>query len=408
MNKKYCVSVDWLEFSCYGNDIPVGNYVIDGRQYQVVDSDKHTRTFKNLRYLLYHGIKYASIRQNPRSSALKQGLTLIKLSNRVLYSTEYVRLSYALMRYFHLQFKGISRIDIAYDCNTFFDGRNPAKFVHDFLFKDPASVGGIYRANGKQFSAYGTRTSCSASKITSIKFGSDNSDVCSYMYDKTIELNEVKDKPWIREMWQKNGLISDEKHHVWRSEISIKASGKNLVNLDTGELFALSPHYLTHYDNIVKLFHFYADKYFDFRQSTGQKNKRHYRKVELFDTSIDITCKPKKVSTKCDTGRSEKVCKNTLQRIVETYTDMSDSCRTSFYEAIKFMEQVSGIKSAISRRKDYENYLSHMKAVKFFDELDIAYMEILEQGRKEREELDAEYIYQCYVMKAAADAGLDV
>ena len=66
----------------------------------------------------------------------------------------------------------------------------------------------------------------------------------------------MKDKPWIRETWEKNGLINSDSVHVWRSEISIKADGKDLLNMGTGELFRLSPRYLEAQEQVEKLVHF--------------------------------------------------------------------------------------------------------------------------------------------------------
>lgn len=399
----YCISVDWLEFSCYGNLIEVGNYVIDGRQYQVVDSRKHTRTFERLYYVLYHGLKYATIKQKPRSSALKSGLTLIKIANRVLYSTEYIKFSYSLLRFFHLSYRGISRLDLCYDCNQFFNGRKPAKFVNDFVLKSPHEKGGIVRNGSEHYDAHGCRGYSHHSRITSIKFGSVHNDVTAYMYDKTIELQEVKDKPWIREMWEENGLISDEKTHVWRSEISIKAGGKDLVNLETGQLFAISPNYLEHYDNLVKLFHFYAAKYFDFRLNDGSARKRDFKKIVLFDAKVKVTCKPTKVSKMCDSGRSEKICRNTLVRTVETYVDLTESLKHRFYQVIEFFDNIACLKARNYHATAYQQYLSTLKAHKFFDALDYAYLETLERGRQERREMDAEDLYYRMIQFAESE-----
>ena len=406
--EKYCISVDWLEFNCYGNEIQLGNYVIAGRQFQVVDSHKHTRTFKNMYYLLYHGVKWATIRQVPRSEALKKGLTIIKIANRVLYSEKYVELAYSIMKHFNLRYNGITRLDLCYDCNKFYDGRNPARFVNNFVFKDPQEKGGVVRRGSDKFTAHGSRKHSCGSKITSIRFGSENNAVGCYMYDKTIELKEVKDKPWIRDMWEMNGLVSNDECHVWRTEISIKSGGKDLVNLETGQIFSLSPKYIEHYENIEKIFHFYASKYLDFRINNGQKNLRNYARLYLFNTEICVTCKPRKVSVNADTGRSEKVCYNTLNRTVSTYQDLSDSVRDSFYKAMDFMQSLSGIKASLTRTKNYENYLNHMKACKFFDAFDLAYLEVLEQGRLERIRMDAEQLYYASVFNYAHEAGLEV
>ncbi len=138
---------------------------------------------------------------------------------------------YDLISTLHLTYKGITRLDLCYDCNYFSNHKSPAKFIQDFVFKEVGKNGYIYRKGSSKFTCHGSKTSTSSSKITSIAFGSNNNKVRQYIYDKTIELEEVKDKPWIREYWELNGLISDEKTHVWRTEISIKSQGMDILNL---------------------------------------------------------------------------------------------------------------------------------------------------------------------------------
>ena len=73
-----------------------------------------------------------------------------------------------------------------------------------------------------------------------------------------------------------------------------------------------------------------------------------------------------------------------------------------------FMQALSGVKGNISRLKNYENYLNHMKACKFFDAFDLAYLEVLEQGRLERVRMDAEQLYYASIFNYAHEAGLEV
>ena len=399
--EKYCISVDWLQVCCHGNYITDGVYSEDGYDFRVQMQGNETPMFKRISKVFLRELPCATIQQEPRPSSLNPSVTLIKLDNRVLYCEQYIRILYAMFKAFHLKYKGITRLDIAYDCNRFCDGRNPARFIRDFVLKPIDEKGGIVRRGSSKFACNGSRTS-SVNKITSISFGSGNAPVRSYIYDKTIELKEVKDKPWIREMWESNGLVSDDKTHVWRAEISIKAEGRDLLNMSTGELFQLSPRYLEHYDKIEKIFHYYAAKYFDFRINTGQKNKRHFKQIWLFNRFIEITCKPKRISTAADTGRMEKICANKLISITETYVDLSASVKESLYSAIDFMENLSAIKISKHKSTCYKYYLNNLRAYKFIGGEDLAYLAALDAAREERRQLDGEYLYYLMQQELAA------
>lgn len=393
----YCISVDWFEVCCYGAPIEKGVRVVNGMKYMIEDTEKSTRVFKKLYKVIYRGLEYFYIQQEPISSALKRGLTLVKVSNRVLYSEKYVSLLLELLKSFGLQYKGVSRLDIAYDCNYFCNGRSPKRFLHDYICKPIEQKGGIYLANVKKHVSFFEKSISSNTHYSYVKFGMGTGGRSAYMYDKSLELREVKDKPWIRKMWADNGLIDDEKTHVWRSEISIKAQGKQLLNLDTGELFALHPTFIDTYEKICKIFHFYASKAFDFRVNEGQKNRRNFPPLRLFDTRIDITCVPKKVSINADSGRSEKVCRNTLERVSRTYVDLSDSIRHSLAAAIEFMGNISAIKAARYGQEQYKQYLDMFASCKFITEEDIAYFHAIEEARAAKEEISVEEFYDRYL-----------
>lgn len=393
----YCISVDWFEVCCYGAPIEKGERIVNGMRYEIIDEEKNTRIFKKLYKVVHRGLDYFYIQQEPISSALKRGLTLVKVANRVLYSEKYVPLLIELLKSLGLHYKGVSRIDIAYDCNYFYDGRSPKKFIRDYISKPLDKKGGIYLANVQKHIAFFEKSISSNTQWSYIKFGMGTGGRSAYIYDKSLELSEVKDKPWIRKVWADNGLINDEKHHVWRSEISIKSQGKQLLNLDTGELFALHPSFLDTYEQVCKIFHFYAAKSFDFRINKGQKNRRNFPPLRLFDTTISVTCVPKKVSIAADTGRSEKVCRNTLERVSRTYVDLSDSVRHSLAAAIEFMGNISAIKAARYGQEQYKQYLDMFASCKFITEEDIAYFHAIEEARAAKEEISVEEFYDKYI-----------
>lgn len=372
-------------------------YQSSNYKFEVKIESTETAMFKELHIVKLNSLPVASIQSKPRSSKLNDKLTLIKIDNRVLYSQQYIRMLYELMDALNCTYKGVTRLDICYDCNKFSDGRSPSKFINQFIAKEVGEKGYVYRRGSDKFACYGSKSSSSKAKITSIRFGSEKSRIGCYIYDKTVELKEVKDKPWIRDMWKENGLVSDEKTHVFRSEISIKSQGMDILNMSTGELFRLSPRYLEHYDNIVKIFHFYARKYFDFRICNGQKCKKNFDRLYLFEYNDTVTCKPIYLSRKADTGRMEKICYNKLQRLSETYTDLAEQNRRALVCAMDFLQVLSGLKMGISQKEHYKCYLDSLKGHYFQDWHALAYLASIEEARQKRIELDAEMTYQQYI-----------
>ena len=296
--EKYCISVDWLQVCCYSNNL---EFLLDNDYYNKVDSLPYwlelqplkTRSFARL-IRVYTKIgndwhECADILAVPRSTMLNKRIVLIKIHNRFLYSQDYIKLLYNICATFKLSIKGLTRLDLCYDCNSFHNGLKPHKFIKEFVTAEFDSPRYIYKVGAKQFRVYGGKSVSSATKFSGIEFGSGKSSKCCYIYDKTRELAEVKDKPWIRQYWQDNGLISDEKTHVYRAEISIKCDGMDLLNMSTGELFKLSPEYLQSQPSIEKLFHFYAARMFRFHRRGKHTRVRDYDRIELFENSPIIT-----------------------------------------------------------------------------------------------------------------------
>jgi len=391
--ENFCISVDWLQTYCLGNEIVAGKYQNDGYTFDVNLQDGETAQFKNIYTVSMHGMQVAVIQQKPRTTVINQKATLLKLSNRVLYSQQYIKILYALQSVLNLTYKGITRIDICYDCNKFFGGRSVSRFIKTFIEKPLGEKGSLYRRGSDKFAAYGSKSSTSNARVSSIRFGSENSRIGCYMYDKTLEMKEVKDKPWIRDLWEANGLVSDEKTHVWRSEISIKAEGTDILNMSTGELFRISPQYLEHANAIQNLFYVYAGKMFDFRICNGQECKRNYDKLQLFESKEKVTEKPYYMSSSADTGRMEKICFNKIQKLAREYSDLSEPITYGLQTAMDFLQTLSGKKLSIINSEKYEQYLNNFYATKFMNHEDRLYIEALDSVINCKREIDTEMFY---------------
>lgn len=391
--EKYCISVDWLQVCCYSNNLA---FLLNNDYYNKVDSLPYwlelqpleTRNFA--RFIRVHtkvgnDWRYcADILAVPRSSMLNSNIVLVKIHNKFLYSQNYIKLLYNICATFKLSIKGLTRLDLCYDCNTFHNGLKPHKFIKEFVTAEFDSSRYIYKVGAKQFRVYGGKSVSSATKFSGIEFGSGKSSKRCYIYDKTLELEEVKDKPWIRQYWQQNGLISDAKTHVYRAEISIKCDGMDLLNMSTGELFKLSPEYLRSQPAIEKLFHFYAARMFRFHRKGKHTRVRDYDRIELFENSPIITCKPKKVCVNADTGRTEKICVSTLSKLSCQYSDLSQEYSSALSRCITFLSEVAGIKYAKEKLAKEIQGIEAFKGTQFKEHGYIEYFALVEALGKVR------------------------
>lgn len=374
-NTNFAISVDWLQvytLSSHDFDFTENKTVqACGYTFDLCMSPEQTAMFTQLFEVKLWNLVAATIETKPRSTKLNSRMTLIKLSNRMLYNKHYVTILYGLMEALHVTYKGITRIDLCYDCNYFKDGRSPSRFINNYLLKPATTKEGISRKGSDEFTCHGRKGLSSSSKINYISFGAPTSRVRSYIYDKTIELDEVKDKPWIRETWEENGIISTKDVHVFRSEISIKSQGTDVLNMSTGELFRLSPEYLKNQYAIERLFYIYADKYFYFRINKGQKYVKDFPRLELFERNQNnITSKPIYINKNCDSGRSEQICYNKLDKLSSIYTDLSDQHLSAIHDTMVFLNQVRGYKCENVELKKRESYFSSLKGESFFRNVD--------------------------------------
>lgn len=60
---------------------------------------------------------------------------------------------------------------------------------------------------------------------------------------------------------------------------------------------------------------------------------------------------------------------------------------------MEFLENLSSIKMAKYKSTIYRNYLNTIKAYRFIDAETIAYFEMLEEARKTKQEIEADYLY---------------
>lgn len=242
-NIKRCINIDWLEV--YALE-PVSEKPHNADYYRSVglivrERDYGTPVYSEMFTIMGDdNLPLLEVRRNPKSAqgqqqngVLNPQSTHIRLSNRTCYFQDAALLMQQFLDTYHYQLCRISRLDLCLDFEYFDSGDEPQKFLNRY-------IGGRYsKINQSQISLHGL--DCWDGRYwNSVKWGSPKSMVSTKFYDKTMELRQKSDKPYIRQAWFLSGLIDDwhtmEKKtddgttyqpRIWRVEFSIKSSEKN-------------------------------------------------------------------------------------------------------------------------------------------------------------------------------------
>lgn len=393
----YMVSIDWLQAYCHGCIVEAGEYPSSIGTITAVLEDGGTANFLRRMTLSCRGVEIATLLQSPKYSIFDRRMTELKLHNRVLYTSVPVKILLDICKALKLEYKGISRIDLCCDCNTLSGGRSVEELISSFVHLRAGEVGHIIRKGSARYNLHGNNHRKAAIRHESIKFGSVTSSCVPYIYNKSLELISVKDKPWIREAWKHAGLVhiidkeglqrlsskelaaklDDEgvsefiRSGVWRFEISIKGRGKDLLNVQDGELFKLSLDSISTASKIEELFMTYAAKYFCFRVcDRGQQRIRDYSPVVLWDYDNHSSYRPYSFSVEGSTGKFDQSVVNYLNKTMRTYSDIASPVLCGLMEAKDFIQSIAGAKMYLLRKKRYEDYLCQMQCTEFYNSLE--------------------------------------
>ena len=283
-----CINVDWLEVYCL-EDINV--YPMDADYfrrglYQVIERDYGTKVWGQM-FTIYgdDGERLVEVRRAPKSTTENGGIGIldprachVRLCNRTCYFAECVDWFRCFLYASGYEVVRISRIDIALDFERFDYGDYPAKFLRRYL------EGKYSKINQTEISPHG-RDAWNSREWNSISWGSKTSCITTKFYNKTLELQQKSDKPYIRQSWYAAGLVDDwsnltkkakdgtiYKPEIWRVEFSIKSGTKNwfLIEDQSGKRVKKRSirHTLAMYDDKQKLLDMFfslAEHYFHFK-----------------------------------------------------------------------------------------------------------------------------------------------
>jgi len=203
----------------------------------------------------------------PKSKILKHNLLILKVNNKFLYSQQFRAELDNLIEFLELKFNNVTRIDYALDFQFLRAGLTGSRFMEllgkniiDLKYKGKKTI--ILPSNHNEPPEY-------------VRFGNHSSEFNVYIYNKTRELQEKKDKPYIREQWKNIEFL--ENFPVFRLEISFKPDKtKFIINQANHNSFR-------NLDNILninfhkRIFNYLIKNKFRFYYTSGKKSM-----VDLF------------------------------------------------------------------------------------------------------------------------------
>lgn len=342
MEKRRCINIDWLE--CYCTEDYIG-YPHDADYFRrcgfsVVQREYGTPVYAEMFTVYDHfGQPWIEVRRKPKSAIGKQingvlppDACHVRLSNRSCYFNAPAVMMQRFLEQYGFHYQRISRIDLALDFELFDSGDNPADFVDRFMRHKYSKI------NQAELAVHG-RDLWDGRRWNSLKWGNQKSMVSTKLYNKTMELQHVSDKPYIRQAWREAGIVDDDFHlvkfgadgterkvDVWRLEFSVKSGTRNWFVMEdcSGRKTKLRSMrndlatYATKQD-ILLVFWSLCDHYFHFKHfKAGQRKDRCEDKVLFKPTLRPLFYKLENVAT------TDKP-KETWKRLAKYIIDYRDS-----------------------------------------------------------------------------------
>lgn len=320
----YVISVDWLELYCHINTtLEIGEHIVGNFKLEV--ANKHTRFYSKLAIVSIPTsagsyVEFAEILLEPNSKVLDPRSAHIRVLNEQLYTCAWFTNLSQVLKTLGLQYRSVKRVDLAYDCNKFAKGTDPQNLLKGYFLQKILKIGTnrctMQIANmGYNLETVGEEwerpRNLPRPAVTGVTWGSMATGKQHVIYNKSLEMREVKFKPWIVERWLQHGLDPEK---VWRAEIRICNRGKEMMFGDPEHLFSLGMSEIADQDRIEELFLSYANQLYRFVKNDGRVRKQRMESIKLFEISpaTEISIAPRTHRVKQALGRTVKVVKNVL------------------------------------------------------------------------------------------------
>lgn len=318
-------SIDWLQIYCLCTLSQAGEPSIPDslisphpdrngyhREYKLVAASEYTHGYTWHRSVMWKDYTVAHISACPSSRLHNQRGCSIKLHNAILYLYDWYFVLLDILDTLHWQAQNITRLDICCDVNYFLGGLLPSTFIRNYISKKNSYIRVGRKAN--DWALFGQKD-INSNTLNSIRWGSRQSGVSVYLYNKSKELADQKDKPYIRYCWKEAGLNTAK--DVWRTEISITSQGCGLKDISSSMLHTLFVDDLTSSEAVKTIFQSYAKKYFHFKRIIPGRLKKDMPDLPLLSLENATVWRPVSLQEKRGSGRTEKMVFNRLTELRE-------------------------------------------------------------------------------------------
>lgn len=303
-----CINIDWLECYCLEDSIgfPHNADYFRRKGWEVMERDYGTPMYREMFTLYDHfNEPFIEIRRAPKSDNRKAAGIFdpyschVRLANRTCYMNNAAAILDKFLQENGIAFQRISRIDLCLDFEHFDFGDDPQKFVQRFM------AGRYSKINQANISAHGL-DEWDGRFWNSLSWGSKKSQVTTKLYNKTMELRQVHDKPYIRQAWASAGLVDDSlslekrladgtvyKPEIWRVEFSVKSSTRKWFviedyNSDRRKIRSIKNTLECYYtrEQLFQVFLSLAHHYFHFKKVEKLPNGDLQRKDRCEDKKL--------------------------------------------------------------------------------------------------------------------------
>ena len=363
--RKYALNIDWLQLFCVKTQF----FVPDGVNcwgYTTKKLDHGSKYWSEIFDVWDNeGIYIGQLAATPHRKDIDQANCVFKADNSLLYEEAAIDRVMAAIDALGLKYQGITRIDIAYDCNELYNGLQVPNLVQRYLSTEYLKCGnnsvmlwldlayhGIETDEGLQlYSANPRLTKKQKEKIAaeeeqrriecinaglapapsskpkllgsvpqssfgSVTWGTRSQSVQVQIYDKSKELREVKMKHHIVQSWKDAGLDLDKP--VYRIEFRITNRGKMLKNLETGKYYNLSVNEILCQQQLEQLFYDYSEKYLKFFINDGHEKLQNCPRLRILSLCNQQVSRQQHASFSKDYTRGTCIALNEINRhIVE-------------------------------------------------------------------------------------------
>ena len=372
----YAISIDWLQLNCraleplkdvveektyspfvtdkaektslynrgfiakergYGSKVFQNVYLVEEIQ-KTESGAQRTEPFATIAFNPYC-VRLSNAHQDAKSAGLCPETCIVKLENKVLYEGNLWERITRFLDAFYLEYRGITRIDICYDCNYLLNGKSPQKLMNDF------DAGRIRRAGARDYLAYKSQSMWIRNKVNKENLdptyyldelhgkGGENkvksltwgfrgrSSLQAQIYNKTAELKAGKEnnpnyKCYIEELWRERGF--DEGKDVFRFEVRISADSKELLDLNSKQHFKLGIDDVSFQESLEEVFACYANKAFCFfKPDPNIVRQDRLPRLELFCCNMDVSMKTKHFKKDTNHTRTLKILRNYLSNQID-------------------------------------------------------------------------------------------